>query len=162
LGWSLRDIMVGVTDDALSAFGLRPPVEAEADRPAVTFAYLVQVSVDGGRWVADRTEPSGGFEHSAGSAAQVAQQVLRRRFVQLRADEAARWRDLWFRVDVWCLGQPADPDHAGQPDPPAVEPNPPAVPAGWALSGRHLQTHGITPDAVEVRTPTQVRREVGR
>ncbi|EIV91365.1 hypothetical protein [Frankia sp. QA3] len=149
--------MVGVTDDALSAFGLGlgPPVEAEPDRPAVTFAYLVQVSPDGSRWVADRTEPSGGFEHSPGTAAQVAWQVLHRRFVQLRADEDARWRDLWFRADVWSLGRPAGPDRAGQPDTPAV-------PVGWALSGRHLQSRGIVPDAVEVRTPAQVRREVGR
>ncbi|WP_231861618.1 MULTISPECIES: hypothetical protein [Frankia] len=152
---SLRDIMVDVTDDALSAFGLRPPVEVEPDRPPVTFAYLVQVSSDGSRWVADRTEPSGGFEHSSDTAAQVARQVLHRRFVQLRADEDARWRDLWFRADVWSLDQSAGPGHAGRPAPPAV-------PAGWALSGRHLQTHGITPDAVEVRTPAQVRREVGR
>ncbi|MCM3923088.1 hypothetical protein ND748_15630 [Frankia sp. AiPs1] len=162
---SLRDIMVDVTDDALSAFGLRPPAEAEADRLSATFAYLVQVSSDGGRWMADRTEPSGGFEHSPGTAAQVARQVLHRRFVQLRADEDARWRDLWFRADVWSLDQPAGPDRADpdRADPDGADrPGPPAVLAGWALSGRHLQTRGITPDAVEVRTPAQVRREVGR
>ncbi|KQC36871.1 MULTISPECIES: hypothetical protein [Frankia] len=148
--------MADVTDDAVSAAGLGPSAEVPADGPSVTFAYLVQVSLDGSRWVADRTEPSGGFEHSPGTAAQVACQVLRRRFVQLRADEDARWRDVWFRADVWSLDRPTGSAQAGQPGSPGV----PLT--GWALSGRHLQSRGIAPDAVEVRTPAQVRREVGR
>ncbi len=157
--------MVSVTDDALPAYGLDSPVEAPVDCPSVTFAYLVQVSLDGSRWVADRTEPSGGFEHSPGTAVQVACQVLGRRFVQLRADEDARWRDVWFRADVWSLDRSTGSDHAGSDhagSDRAGQSDTPAVPAGWALSGRHLQSRGIVPDAVEIRTPIQVRHEVGR
>ncbi|WP_261560338.1 hypothetical protein [Frankia tisae] len=157
--------MVGVNDDALSASGLGPSAEAQVDRPSVTFAYLVQVSPDGIRWVADRTEPSGGFEHSPGTAGQVACQVLGRRFVQLRADEDARWHDVWFRADVWSLDRSTGSDHVGSDhagSDRAGQSDTSAVPAGWALSGRHLQSRGIVPDAVEIRTPIQVRHEVGR
>ncbi|WP_235826454.1 hypothetical protein [Candidatus Frankia alpina] len=95
-------------------------------------------------------------EHSPGTAVQVACEVLGRRFVQLRADEDVRWRDVWFRADVWSLDPSTRSAQAGQPGSPGV------LLAGWALSGRHLQSRGIAPDAVEVRTPAQVRREVGR
>ncbi len=142
--------------------GVGVPVGADADHPPATYAYLVQASRDGSVWIADRAEPSGGIEVSVLSALEVARQVLRRRFVQLRADDSAHWRDHWFRADVWTVGRPrqADTGDAGADatgaDAPGVE-----VPAGWALSGRHLQTRGIAPDVVEVRTPSQVRCQVG-
>jgi hypothetical protein len=140
-------MMVDVTDDTLSALGLDRPGDGAFADPPVTYIYLVQVSTDGGRWDADWTEPAGGFERSESGPVQVARRVLRRRFLQLRADDDAHWRDLWFRVDVWTVGRTtADAEREGPGD------------AQW---GRHLQSDGIAPDAVEVRTPVQVRREVG-
>lgn len=153
-------MMVGVTDDALSALslglGLDDPTDVDPARRPVTYAYLVQVSTDGGRWAADWTEPSGGFERSPRCAAQVARQVLRRRFLQLRADVDTHWRDRWFRADVWSLESGAAGD-------PAVDRGAGTTrdTRGIALSGRHLQSYGVAPDAVEVRTPAQVRAEVG-
>lgn len=112
--------------------------DATVEAP-LTYAYLVQVGHDGRRWDADWTEPSGGFERSAHGAAHVARQVLARRFLQMRGDRDAPWKNMWIRVDVWRLGTIA-----------SVAP--------WS---RHLQSSGVAPDAVEVRTPTQVRAAVG-
>jgi len=163
--------MVGVTDDALSALqaglGLEDPTDTALDpaRPTVSYAYLVQVSADGSRWSADWTEPSGGFERSSRPAARVARQVLRRRFLQLRADDATHWHNRWFRVDVWSLDAAAS-GRAGSSHRDAGVAVGAGIggvqgdPAEIALSGRHLQSHGIAPDAVEVRTPGQVRDEV--
>ncbi|OHV53807.1 MULTISPECIES: hypothetical protein [Frankia] len=163
--------------DPLSSIGLGAPVDADADHPRATYAYLVQVSRDGSVWIADRAEPSGGIEVSVLSALEVARQVLRRRFVQLRADDSAHWSDHWFRVDVWTVerSRKADTGDAGAGATGAGATGAGAtgagatgagatgaeVPAGWALSGRHLQTRGIAPDVVEVRTPSQVRCQVG-
>ncbi|OFB39389.1 hypothetical protein Manayef4_04480 [Frankia sp. CgMI4] len=153
--------------DPLSSIGLGAPLDADADHPRATYAYLVQVSRDGSVWIADRAEPSGGIEVSVLSALEVARQVLRRRFVQLRADDSAHWSDHWFRVDVWTVerSRKADTGDAGAGATGAGATGAGAtgaeVPAGWALSGRHLQTRGIAPDVVEVRTPSQVRCQVG-
>ncbi|ABD12015.1 hypothetical protein ThrDRAFT_01831 [Frankia casuarinae] len=148
--------------DPLSSIGLGAPLDADADHPRATYAYLVQVSRDGSVWIADRAEPSGGIEVSVLSALEVARQVLRRRFVQLRADDSAHWSDHWFRVDVWTVerSRKADTGDAGAGATGAGATGA-EVPAGWALSGRHLQTRGIAPDVVEVRTPSQVRCQVG-
>ncbi|CAO5239525.1 hypothetical protein [Frankia sp. AgKG'84/4] len=140
-------MMAVVANNTIPASGPRGPGDDEATRTPPTYAYLVQVSANGERWNADWTEPASGFERSADGACQVARQALGRRFRQMRADDGAHWRDLWFRVDVWLLG-PA----TGGPrrDDPGDTP--------W---GRQLQADGVAPDAVEVRTPIQVREEVG-
>ncbi|WP_242666688.1 hypothetical protein [Frankia casuarinae] len=129
--------------DPLSSIGLGAPLDADADHPRATYAYLVQVSRDGSVWIADRAEPSGGIEVSVLSALEVARQVLRRRFVQLRADDSAHWSDHWFRVDVWTVerSRKADTGDAGAGATGAGATGA-EVPAGWALSGRHLQTRG--------------------
>ncbi|MCM3882978.1 hypothetical protein [Frankia sp. R82] len=156
-----------MTDDALAALGLnRPAEDSRVGPPPRTYAYLVQVSADGSHWNADWTEPSGGFEPEARPAAgatEIARRVLRRRFLQVRADGDPHRHSMWFRVDVWSL-DPATPCH----DPAAHSVNG-AVRSttrahhklgAIALSGRHLLSGGIPPDAVEIRTPAQARREI--
>ncbi|CAO5155328.1 conserved hypothetical protein [Frankia sp. AiPs1] len=157
-----------MTDDALAALGLGRPAEAARAGPPLIYAYLVQVSGDGTRWGADWTEPSGGFEHDAPDATEVACRVLRRRFLQVRADGDQHRHRMWFRVDVWTLTTATVGDHAngngahanggssGQGGPPVRADDLETI----ALSGRHLQSRGVPPDTVEIRTPAQVRHEI--
>ncbi|MCK9925157.1 hypothetical protein MXD61_25355 [Frankia sp. AgPm24] len=144
-----------MTDDALAALGLARPTGDRWAVPNRTYAYLVQVSADGTRWNADWTEPSGGFEPdtAASNATEVARRVLQRRFLQIRADGDPHRHRMWFRIDVWSLDTAA-PRNGHDPSTRSVDL------AAIALSGRHLLSRGVPPDAVEIRTPAQVRHEI--
>jgi hypothetical protein len=131
-------------------------VEGEADVEVhFEYAWLIETSDDGERWIQDRVakpgmEGSAGFER-ARSADEVAMKVAGRELTQVRPGDRddADWDELWCRITVWDVWSAVDwaglrygSDHDRRES------------HEWAP---WLKANKCQPHAVQVRTPSQIR-----
>jgi hypothetical protein len=129
----------------------------EHTQHSTRYAFVIENSHNGENWgqvpgTIDGRPASAGVDeaHDLGPV-DYAHRVLARRFAQLHRDDTYDWQDdSWYRCSVWDIAYSVD-YRSGTASPHEAAPD---------LVAQWLKANGCAPHAVEVRTPTQVARDI--